>query len=421
MNELQLALVLRRALSFSRRKSSKDDGQPQSGLGMPGTPPLSLLSALQDIRGRCTECGICVKSCAFLSHYGTPKAIAATCDFTLPRFQAIGYECSLCGLCAAVCPEGLDPSRIFMECRRLYVDGGHLDASVYKAILGYEKWGTSALFSWYGIPEGCDTVFFPGCSLSGSRPEATLGIFRDLGKKIPTLGVVLDCCTKPSHDLGRQGYFESVFREMTTYLSGKGIKKVLVACPSCYKIFRQYGFGLSVATVYEYLDTDTFENRQKKRGLQASIHDPCALRDATSTHQAVRSLLHGLGMNITEMAHNGSNTICCGEGGTVGCVKAEVAGEWSAMRKKETGELPMVTYCAGCVAFLNQVAPTIHIVDLLYRPESVTKGRLRGAKAPFTYLNRLLLKRRFKREVAATTSRVRRLSQSIGGHSNPRK
>lgn len=375
---------------------------------VPAADPLAMEPCLQGIRERCTECGACVKHCAFLSRYGTPKAIAANYDFAVPGHQAIAYECSLCGLCTAVCPEGLNPLHIFMESRRLYVDGGNFDATAYKAILGYEKCGSSSWFSWYGIPEQCDTVFFPGCSLPGTRPETTFRMFQDLRKRISTLGVVLDCCTKPSHDLGRQKYFESVFAEMVTYLRCRGVRKILVACPNCFKIFKQYGNGITVHTVYDYLLANGHEGADLNWDREVSVHDPCALRDESHVHQAVRGLLHGLGLKVTEMEHSGHRTICCGEGGMVGFVDAGLAGTWSAIRRQETCGLPMITYCAGCTRLLSRVAPTIHIADLLYRPEAVKDGNFQGARAPFTYLNRLLIKRRLKRDLAIRGCRVGR-------------
>lgn len=289
-----IPLMIRRSLLFYRSRIRKGTGRSLSVMRITNTEPPSLVPYLQAIRERCTECGACMKSCAFLFRYGTPKAIVAAYDFTLPRNQAIAYECSLCGLCTAVCPEKLEPMNIFMESRRLYVDGGNFNTSAYKTILGYEKRGTSSLFTWYGIPEGCDTVFFPGCTLPGTRPEVTFSIFQDLRKSIPALGVVLDCCTKPSHDLGRQRYFESAFGEMTAYLHFHGIKKVLVACPNCYKIFKHYGNGISVFTAYEHLHENRHEGQLLSWNREVTLHDPCALRDETSAHLAVRGLLHEL-------------------------------------------------------------------------------------------------------------------------------
>jgi ferredoxin len=187
---------------IERLQKGSTDQRP--ALRAPVKAPPSLEPFLKNIRERCTECGACTEACAFLSHYGNPKAIADSIDFSSPRQQVIAYECSLCSLCNAVCPGKLDLRRLFLEIRRQYVGSGHFHESAYQAILGYEKRGTSSLFSWYGLPEGCDTVFFPGCSLPGTRPQVTLRMFRALQKTVPSLGIVLDCCTKPSHDQARQ-------------------------------------------------------------------------------------------------------------------------------------------------------------------------------------------------------------------------
>ena len=88
---------------------------------------------------------------------------------------------------------------------------------------------------------------------------------------------------------------------------------------------------------------------------------------------------------------------------------------WGAIPRREAQGRPMVAYCAGCTGFLNRVSPTIHIADLLYRPEAAWNRSLKAAKAPFTYLNRLLLKRRLKKELNPLTRRVRRLDRASNG------
>ena len=64
-----------------------------------------------------------------------------------------------------------------------------------------------------------------------------LKLYEYLNKTIPGLGIVLDCCTKPSHDLGREGYFNSMFQEMKDFLVQNGVGGEMVACPNCFKIF----------------------------------------------------------------------------------------------------------------------------------------------------------------------------------------
>jgi Fe-S oxidoreductase len=292
--------------------------------------------------------------------------------------------------------------------RRRHVEDGHFDRTPYRTIIGYETRGRSSLFSWYGLPQGCDTVFFPGCTLPGTRPAVTLQMYRQLRRIIPSLGLVLDCCTKPSHDLGRTAHFQSVFGEMLDWLSGHGVRSVLTACPNCTKIFHQYGLGLTVQTVYE-----VFHNHGIGKTLahtfssEVSVHDPCPLRDDLHVQAAVRGLLSDLGNTIVEMKHHKKTTICCGEGGSVGFVDPQLSHEWQTRRQQEAGTHKLVTYCAGCTDFLHRVTPTVHIVDLLFRPAAAFSNNLTVAKAPFTYVHRILLKQKMKKIVQAKIQRTR--------------
>ena len=116
---------------------------------------------------------------------------------------------------------------MFLEMRRESVSLGAQNFSDYGVILNYEKRGTSRCYSYYALPENCDTVLFPGCTLPGTRPDKVKGLYDHLQKTIPSLGIVLDCCTKPSHDLGREKHFHAMFSEMKEYLLQHGIKNVL--------------------------------------------------------------------------------------------------------------------------------------------------------------------------------------------------
>ena len=67
----------------------------------------------------CIECDLCRKECAFLKKHGKPKEIADRYDPALRKEDlALPFECSLCGLCTAVCPAKIDPARLFLEMRK---------------------------------------------------------------------------------------------------------------------------------------------------------------------------------------------------------------------------------------------------------------------------------------------------------------
>lgn len=360
----------------------------------------TLKALLDDEINNCTGCGVCVRECGFLKLYGTPRDIARTYDPEDPKKNIICFECSLCGLCTAVCPEGVNPKSLFLEMRREAVDRGYGSFPEHKGLLGYERTGISRRFSWYGLPEGCNTIFFPGCALPGTRPEATMQVYERLKESIPGLGLVMDCCTKPSHDLGRQNFFQEMFGELVTWLESHGIQRVLVACPNCYKVFSEYAPQLLTETVYEALAGQLPAATAQLSAPAVTIHDPCVIRFNQAPQQAARALVSGAGQIIEEMPHTRRTALCCGEGGTVAALAPDLADEWGELRTDEAAGRQVITYCAGCANHLGKRMKVRHVLDLVCNTPKPSSG-------PITYLNRLRLKSRFKAAVPASVTRER--------------
>ncbi len=346
------------------------------------------------IVSKCVSCGLCRKECRYLQSNGLPieqgqDALDGRLDFRQL------FSCSLCGLCTAVCPVDIDPAAMFASLRRQAVFKNAGTFKEHNPLISYEKWGGSRAFSRYALPKGCDTIFFPGCALPGTRPKRVLQVVEVLRQSIPALGVVLDCCTKPSHDLGRIDYFTRSFDKLRARLLQSGVRKVLVACPNCFRMFDQYGDGLQVQTIYEVLTGHDFGAGDLYE--EVTVHDPCGVRDQPRVHAAVRELLSSTGLSIIEMKHQGATTVCCGEGGAVAYLKPEFADTWTNIRAEEAAGKRIITYCAGCTHFLDRLTPTSHILDLLFAGEKTLQGTVRAARSPFTWLNRLLLKQKLRR------------------------
>ncbi len=191
-----------------------------------------------------------------------------------------------------------------------------------------------------------------------------------------------------------------MFAEMRGWLLENGVRTVLVACPSCHKVFREYGSELRVKTVYEVLAENGLPRSEKLTGMVV-VQDPCAIRFEKSIHGAVRDLVEDLGLTIENLPHQREKTLCCGEGGSVGFLAPELAQNWRSLRKEETAGRRLVTYCGGCAGFLGAVTPTSHILDLMFEPEATISGKVKASRAPFTYWNRMRLKARFKSMLAA--------------------
>lgn len=358
--------------------------------------PIAFRKTCEAIAQDCIACGLCEKDCRYLQSFGLPGEQAQKALSGLLNLKQV-FSCSLCGLCTTVCPKDIDPAFMFAGLHQQAVREGEGIFKEHKGLIGYEKWGSSQVFSWYGLPAGCETVFFPGCALPGTRPDRVLQLMDVLRKQIPDLGIVLDCCTKSSHDLGRMEYFFNTFEQMKKTLLQQGIRRVLVACPSCYKIFARYGEGLKVQTIYEILAG--IELPRADITGEVTVHDPCSIREQLAVHVAVRKLLAATGLEVTEMKHHGTSTVCCGEGGAVHYLNRGFAENWSAIRAREANGRRIITYCAGCTHFLSQHMPTNHVLDLLFDGKATINDKVLIARSPFTWLNRLQLKRRLKKKL----------------------
>lgn len=368
---------------------------------IPSPPPDSEFAPEQKaeiLAEHCNACGACLKECDFLQQHGTPRDIARDWLDSNRDFSTLPYLCSLCTLCSAVCPRGLNPRGLFLDMRRTEKRLNPAPFPQHNRLLAYEQRGISPTYTWWGVPKGCDTVFFPGCTFPATRPAATRDLYAFLRQSIPNIGVVMDCCSKPSHDFGHEDLFSERFNELKHRLLKLGVKRVLVNCPNCFQVFKRNGGPLTVNTVYTYLADNGTPRTGRAKGTVV-VHDPCPMRDHPESMEAVRRLAVKMGAELEEMPHNKENTLCCGEGGAVPLMDRELATGWSKKRAEEAAGRMTITACAGCVNMLSPFTPAAHILDLVFFPAQTMAGKAKVAKPPMTYIHRLRLKHWFRRHV----------------------
>ncbi|QOX79056.1 (Fe-S)-binding protein [Trichlorobacter lovleyi] len=342
---------------------------------------------MTDMAASCTSCGECVRPCSFLQQQGTPLSIAQ--QGATDRNLLAAYGCSLCGLCDAVCPESLSPSGMLRAMRSEAADRGLVDLKAYAPWLNYEKMGASPFFRRDLIPPGCTIVFFPGCSLPGTRPDAVLELFKRLRLMEPAIGLVLDCCGKISHDLGLTDRFTALFGRLSQRLRHKGITRILTACPGCSKIMRNYGEGLDVTSAYEVLAAGTLPTPPASPLNVVTIHDPCPARFDPAQQTAVRQLVQSCGYQIEELPSHGTTTRCCGQGGMVeGCVPGTIKQETRLIAAEAAGR-PVISSCASCSDSLTTATAAGHVVDLLINKTDFPAKPVSSARR---WLNRLKLR-----------------------------
>lgn len=380
------------------------------------------MAALTEIANGCVSCGLCVQECAYLQKYGTPGTICKVFLSGMEQNDSPVFACNLCGLCQVVCPQNLDCSAAFLEIRRTLQKSIPLttkNKSVckeHKSLCSYEARGASPLFSLYLLPEGCTSIFFPGCTLAATRSSVTESMYHSCKKVDPGIGIVLDCCMRPSHDLGLQGNFEKSFAELTDLLKKNTIKKIFTACPSCYATFQAYATHFETVSIYEWL-ADNLPPGREFFTETVTIHDTCVSRSATKIHDAVRTLVARTGAEIEEMKHHRERALCCGEGAAAAFIAPALTARWRATRKSESSGKRVITYCAGCSHALGKEVPTTHLLDLLFDSQNAIPGKEKISKTPFTYIDRLLLKHRLKK--ADKTARVFSRASAPAGSDEP--
>ena len=331
----------------------------------------------------CIECNLCVKECDFLTTYGNPQEIDARLADTL--VPEIPYSCSLCSACETVCPVDVPIKEYFLARRQECVKTGQGPLPAHRGLLVYERLVSSSLFTSYFLPSGAKRVLFPGCSAIGKAPQTIKKLYIKLQQEWQKpLGLVLDCCLKISHDLGRRDFFKKEFSILKERLQTAGITEVVTLCPSCTEVFRQHT-DFIVTPAYQYLaDDDT--TKESLSTSHYSVHDACVLRRDPETQSAVRTLLTKRGAKLSPLPLEGKHTICCGEGGAAWCLDKELPTR-SRERRLLGCTAPMVVYCYACRDFLDpkQVSGIKHILELVFGSET----RYPGWR---TWLNRRALK-----------------------------
>ncbi|GAB6111582.1 4Fe-4S dicluster domain-containing protein [Desulfomicrobium salsuginis] len=353
-------------------------------------PTKDLHELASRISAECTECRACQFRCTFLSEHGTPKTLADR-FLTTGTGRAAAFECSLCGLCSTVCPMGLPLKAFFLAMRRAAMDAGRISLVPYRARLDYERFGASQLMSLFRLPAGGDTVFFPGCTLPGRHPDTTRALLAHLRNCIPDLGLVLSCCFKTTHDLGCQDRFDVRFGALLDRLHAMGVTTVLTACPNCFAVFTEYGRELTVRTVFDVLAEHPVTRDASVRGA-AVVHTPCPYRGDAHIQERIRLMVEDTGLDPEKTRQDGPLSPCCGEGGSVGLLRPELAAAWGAKAVRRADGRVVVTSCAGCVAFLSGHARAVHLLDLVFHPARTMSGTLPRPKGLATYLHRLRLK-----------------------------
>ncbi len=357
----------------------------------------------------CDDCGACVRTCIFLRHYcDSPKELAKRFKRNPLENMEIPYSCSLCGLCQSICPLDLHPGDMCLETREKIFQTEQRDALpndfVYdymiprlKSFRNHQIISTSPFFTMSRVAKNnkCipKSVFFPGCSLPAYSPKLVLKAYQYLQQKIPGIGIVLNCCGKPSRDLGDKERFRNIFDGTLKEFSRLGIDEVVVACINCHKMYRENS-DIKLRTIYEIMAETGLPESISGDGQEITIHDSCPARYRPEIRNAVRKIASQMNFKIGEMKFKNEVTQCCGAGGCSPLGNTALTDRHTKARVSQAkGQL--VSYCANCRERFSTYGPSLHILDMIFGT-SYKKHIEEYNDSWQNWLNRWYLKKRFQ-------------------------
>ena len=107
-------------------------------------------------------------------------------------------------------------------------------------------------------------------------------------------------------------------------LNGYDIQKIVTACPHCFNTLKNeypalggdYEVLHHTQLIQQLIEDGKLTVEQGKfQGKTISYHDSCYLGRVNGVYEAPRSILENLDSNLTEMARNRTEGLCCGAGG----------------------------------------------------------------------------------------------------------
>lgn len=372
-------------------------------------------AALEASRCLQCECLECVKACAYLESFGGRPAKYARDIYNFEsvslwrsRANKLINSCSLCGLCTVVCPYEFPMADVCYKARATLLSQGKMPPSAHDFALQDMLFNNSDKFASARNAPGSTTsayAFFPGCQLSGSSPEHVKRVYGYLRENLSGgVGLVLRCCGAPADWAQRQDMFRASLDEFRNQWSELGEPAMVVACSTCYKIFKTCLPEIETISLWSMIEKlglplKATEGSEAYAGILA-VHDPCTTRHEPLIHLSVRNLLAQLGCEVNELAYSREMTQCCGYGGLTSNANPALAREIAARRAAES-PLDYVTYCAMCRDNIAAAGKRmVHILDLIYKdPSNPDPAARKGPGYSVRHENRWRLKNDLLREV----------------------
>ncbi len=346
----------------------------------------------------CARCGYCRNVCPVYQTIGWESASPrgklsiARQAFALKDQKKISDEfvhrvtqCTLCGACGQACSTDIDLRRLYMDLRGRIAETGKSPKgySTLQANLAANHnittFNNKDRLDWaqdlddpeqFEPRKGTGVCYFVGC-VSSFFPQASevaisvAEILREANVDFTTLGGDEWCCGFPLLASGRADDARTFMKHNVERLKALGMHTLVASCPSCAHVWKHGtpefldGYKLEILHTTVYFARLIQEGKLSFGEMQAKItyHDPCDLGRNGGVFEAPRDIIKAIpGVEFVELKHNRLQSMCCGGGGNLQTVDADLASAITAMRIeeiKETGAGIVVSACQQCEQMLS--------------------------------------------------------------------
>ena len=359
---------------------------------------------------RCFPCHCleCVQVCPYLEHYGSyPKRYIReiynneTIVMGQRKSNRMIDSCTLCGLCAEVCPENLAMGDVCLSARQGMTAKGRMPVSHHDFALRDMAFSRSDTFTLARHQPGfarSELLFYPGCQLAASSPDHVASIYAHLCANIQGgVGLMLDCCGAPAQWAARDDLFAQTREAFAAEWRRLGQPTVVTACSSCYRMFADYQPEVKIESLWSVLERIGLPQSALSGVKTLAIHDPCTTRHETAIQNSVRNLLGKCGVSVAEL-DGPQLTTCCGFGGLASFANPEVTNKIVDKRIAQS-DADYLTYCAMCRDnFSRRGKRALHLLDLVF-PGSTDPAARADPGFSMRQENRGRLKRRLLRDL----------------------
>ena len=295
----------------------------------------------------------------------------------LKHYADTVFRCTLCSNCEEVCPLGIRLKELWLSLRedlvqeKAYpskIDLIRTNLAESRNVFGEDN---AERGEWvddmrrppadrYVRPRaevvyitGCVSAYFP---LAQKIPIALAEIMDASGVDFTLLGEEEWCCGFPLLGAGLMEMFEDFQAQNLAAVRAKEAGTVVFACPSCYQMWREH-----YQTELELLSAAEFLLRLVRAGkvpltelpLTVTYHDPCDLGRGARVFEEPREVIRAIpGVTLVELPHSRENCMCCGGGGNLEMVDADLAARIAKAKIDEvlsTGAQAVITSCQQCV------------------------------------------------------------------------